>query len=610
MQAIIRRLRLFKEAQKGVSNVIVVMLSLILVTLIVSNVVLWSYQMNQFDLERMQENVKISNVTRITYSQWSVVNGEYHLNVGELVNGDYRDTQAIDGYYEGFAEASTVPTWWYNGSWLYRRTITIDNAGNTDSLADFQISLNLDTASLIAAGKMRSDCGDIRFTDSDGVTLINYWIESGVNSANTRIWVKVPLIPANSVKTIYMYYGNMDAASMSNINDVLEAYYRKVNVPYRWENRISTVDVANGDDVGSWQNITFDFPFWREFKSRVYVCSNGFGIFDPTSATNDWTNSLTELRRRCKIAPFWDDLRTDVNGGIVSEAGVYVDSYTDRFVITWETTRYGALGDSIKFQAVLYRNGDIRFTIDNSTNFNNFTPTLGISKGDNVNYIDITAERASEKSWLFMLRKYASNEPTVTVGLEETYLRYRLEIVGSFIINLPSQMGDIDVIEILLRYRAGDAYESWYIKAYDWAYAIYSDEGFNSTMGHAPSTEWSYYAVSIANWHSYVHSNGTMRIMFHDAGEDINRTAVDIDFWGVRVKVACAQFSVKNSGSATAHIVAIWIVNATVHMRYEANYFLNVGEEATFIRADIKLPEGDFIVKVVTERGNIAVFTP
>ena len=41
------------------------MLSLVLVVIIVSNVILWSYQMNQLDLDRMQEKVEITTVTRI-----------------------------------------------------------------------------------------------------------------------------------------------------------------------------------------------------------------------------------------------------------------------------------------------------------------------------------------------------------------------------------------------------------------------------------------------------------------------------------------------------------------------------------------------------------------
>lgn len=50
LEAIIKHL---KRDKPGISNVIVVMLSLVLVVVIVANVVLWSYQMNQFDWDKM-----------------------------------------------------------------------------------------------------------------------------------------------------------------------------------------------------------------------------------------------------------------------------------------------------------------------------------------------------------------------------------------------------------------------------------------------------------------------------------------------------------------------------------------------------------------------------
>ncbi|MEM4484092.1 MAG: DUF2341 domain-containing protein, partial [Candidatus Methanomethylicia archaeon] len=76
-------------------------------------------------------------------------------------------------------------------------------------------------AKISLGGKMRSDCGDIRFTDSDEITLLNYWIEPNTcNTENTRIWVKVPNIPANSNKIIYLYYGNPSANSLSDTKNV------------------------------------------------------------------------------------------------------------------------------------------------------------------------------------------------------------------------------------------------------------------------------------------------------------------------------------------------------------------------------------------------------
>ena len=107
--------------------------------------------------------------------------------------------------------------------WQYRVPITIqENSGN--KLTDYQVLIYVDTQSLISAGKMRPDCGDIRFTDSDGVTLLPYWIEEGCNTANTKIWVKVPEIPSAGTKTIYMYYGNPGALSTSDPDSVFDLY--------------------------------------------------------------------------------------------------------------------------------------------------------------------------------------------------------------------------------------------------------------------------------------------------------------------------------------------------------------------------------------------------
>ncbi len=94
-------------------------------------------------------------------------------------------------------------TWLTN--WNYRKPITISNTGSI--LSNYQVSVTVDTSSLITATKMRSDCGDIRFTDNDGSSLLYYWIESGINTASTKIWVKITSVPAGT-KTIYMYYGN------------------------------------------------------------------------------------------------------------------------------------------------------------------------------------------------------------------------------------------------------------------------------------------------------------------------------------------------------------------------------------------------------------------
>lgn len=110
------------------------------------------------------------------------------------------------------ADESCIKTW-FDPAWNYRKLVSI--TGSSSALTNYQVLVTADTASLVSAGKMRSDCGDIRFTDSDKKTLIRHWVESGCNSALTKIWVKVPSIPTTGT-TIYMYYGNSGATSVSN----------------------------------------------------------------------------------------------------------------------------------------------------------------------------------------------------------------------------------------------------------------------------------------------------------------------------------------------------------------------------------------------------------
>ena len=74
-----RTLRCLRRDKRGISNVIVVMLSLVILVIIFSNVILTSYQMNQFDWERMQENVEITNVEETTVTLYNKGSVTVHI---------------------------------------------------------------------------------------------------------------------------------------------------------------------------------------------------------------------------------------------------------------------------------------------------------------------------------------------------------------------------------------------------------------------------------------------------------------------------------------------------------------------------------------------------
>jgi hypothetical protein len=70
-----------------------------------------------------------------------------------------------------------------------------------------------------------------------------------------------------------------------------------------------------------------------------------------------------------------------------------------------------------------------------------------------------------------------------------------------------------------------------------------------------------------------------------------------------------SQYTFENDGGLTVHLVSLWISNSTLHQHYNINIFVNSAETKTYLREDIPLPTGSYTVKVVTERGNMAVYS-
>jgi hypothetical protein len=189
---------------------------------------------------------------------------------------------------------------------------------------------------------------------------------------------------------------------------------------------------------------------------------------------------------------------------------------------------------------------------------------------------------------------------------------YRLIIDNNYAIDLSTYPREhLHGIEILIRYNPTEDAERWFLRAYNWTTASFSDTGFNITGGNQPTRdEWNEYAIAVTdNWADYVSSDGVIRIEFFDEELTTNQTAVGVDFFGARAIIDGTRLDLKNSSPLSLHIVAVWIENSTTHQRYDADFFMNSGESTTYIRADIMLPQDAFLAKVVTERGNTAVFS-
>lgn len=137
------------------------------------------------------------------------------------------------------------PTGWLEG-WKYRRPVEISSTASAD-LTDYQTSILLDTASLISGGKLKADASDTRLASADG-TVLPHWIESGLNTSLTKIWVKIPSIPASGTTEIYAYYGKPEALSVESADGVFdfwEGFDGPVLDPEKW-NSVGSYEINSG----------------------------------------------------------------------------------------------------------------------------------------------------------------------------------------------------------------------------------------------------------------------------------------------------------------------------------------------------------------------------
>jgi uncharacterized protein YjdB len=160
--------------------------------------------------------------------------------------------------------------------WLYKMPVTVNNPGAT-ILTNYQVSITVNTQALITAGKMNAAGNDIRF--SDGVcTNLPYWIESGINTASTVIWINDNTIPTGN-STIFMYYSNpaAPAASDGNATFIIFDDFNGASLDLAKWTKVGTGNVVvsggavtmttpGGNDQQIRTNTSLPFPYKSEIK--------------------------------------------------------------------------------------------------------------------------------------------------------------------------------------------------------------------------------------------------------------------------------------------------------------------------------------------------------
>lgn len=357
----------------------------------------------------------------------------------------------------------------------YRVPVQINYSNNVDS-TDYQISITLNTATLVSNSKMRSDCGDLRVRDSDDLTTLSYWIESGCNSASTKIWVKIPQLYASTNKTIYLYYGNPAATSQSNggntfaffddfnsFNDSVWTSSAGSGVGYSIN--ASTLTLTQGA-IYTDAIVTAQPGYINETQLRwtENAAQSGLNIASRTDTQSGNSNSA-RLAYLLKGAGLNELFLLAATG---SAASYDISTASEKVAdLTLSTTYIIGTGiDASETRAYLNRSEITGSTAPYEAWSGNYYLWLGYFSGSNAS---TTAISDTEYDWV-LTRKYLETEPSVSVGSEQSTQQYSIRFYGNGVnavdqdrikISLNNPAKPIDVandftIEFWMRAQASD----------------------------------------------------------------------------------------------------------------------------------------------------------
>ena len=288
-----------------------------------------------------------------------------------------------------------------------KRTVAIENPSGAN-LTNYQVRVELDTQSLIGAGRMRADAGDLRVYSHPEGALLSHWIEPDtINTTNTAVWVKVPIIPGYGSSSLSLDYGKPNATSLAD-------------------------GTATFDFFDDFSNVNIDTQKWSIVNATGWSLSDGelrgantSGRL--TSKAQFSSGSTLEILSRLVTAP--------VNGVMIG--GFYMNT-SDSIGFMWnpfsDYFRYngywGPIGSPISSGEYLLRISSVeaaRVSYEivsmasgaaiKSGSFASVVSNEVLALGQR--YDDGCTDQSYEVYWDWVrVRPYVANEPTVVVGDE------------------------------------------------------------------------------------------------------------------------------------------------------------------------------------------------
>lgn len=213
---------------------------------------------------------------------------------------------------------------WFNDAWTYRQPWSFThNAALTDRRVTFTIS---NTNTLVTAGKLQSDCDDIRFTDSAG-KLLRLQLTGTCNSASTTFDIIIPSV-ISGLNSGYLYYGNPGSSTASEDISAFTSLSPSGGAP-----AFTTEEKGTGP-----------IAYWAMNEATDNTCAGGTNdACDSTSKGNDlafagsggnptWKSEDNCIAGKCLYFDGTDDKATLTQNATVNDLGTSGDSFS---VSTW-----------------------------------------------------------------------------------------------------------------------------------------------------------------------------------------------------------------------------------------------------------------------------------
>gem|GEM_PF-2011682 len=609
--------------RRGVSNVIVVMLSLILVAIIVGNVFFWNFQMNQFDWERMQESMEIVDVR----NSWSYGPSKYILRGStELVSGSLSNAELNDGVYAVFrshASASSSQTLFAHAeaTMVGGTSYYIYKFSSADGPAT-ALSVSMDTVGRHLWGKFVYPLSGITVINSSIWTFYYRAWRSGEN-LSSEIAVLTPNGAGTYTEWTGVYPSGIEHWRAVNdaVPDEDSTYIQTATLGYRDTFRLT--DIPNSRVVSSVKvyaraRRTTSSSTTFNLMIRTHNADFFSGSFSPTSSYAYY--SYTWIRNPSTGAYWTIDELNDLEAGV--ECSLTRNVRVTQIYIEVEFMSQYADGHADVDIRVLRSDGSVRQVIATnvaeSTSLTVEAQTLSgdyfwpeYAVVDETDYLEIT---------YYCHVTAASSDVFAFLRIDDDSLAVAEQTKVSNVV-LPSKY----TLEVEFEGTSN---------LYDWSKVVWSVDGA-LTISHVNVTLQLYnysageFATSGEGYIFYISSASidelknqtiiTNPASFRDAHGNwkmkaiaVRETSVQFDFkidW-IEFKPAIegVLLTFRNRGSVTVHLVSLWIINYTDHRRYDINVYVNSGETLLVTLNDVFLPDNAYIVKVITERGNIAVF--